>query len=155
MKKLLLIAFLFIGIVAKADNLLVIEMKDASKVTFNLEEKPTIHFSDDKLLLESEKVAAEYNLNNVLKFYFTKIINTDTENIKEEIKEIHFSYFDEVLDIEGIEENDIISIYNISGKIVDINYNRNSNNAKISLRELPKGIYIVKVSEKHTIKILK
>lgn len=155
MKKLLLIAFLFIGIVAKADNLLVIEMKDASKVTFNLEEKPTIHFSDDKLLLESEKVAAEYNLNNVLKFYFTKIINTDIENIKEEIKEIHFSYFDEVLDIEGIEENDIISIYNISGKIVDINYNRNSNNAKISLRELPKGIYIVKVSEKHTIKILK
>ena len=79
MKKLLLIAFLFIGIVAKADNLLVIEMKDASKVAFNLEEKPTIHFSDDKLLLESEKVAAEYNLNNVLKFYFTIPLSTVQE----------------------------------------------------------------------------
>lgn len=154
MKKLLLIIFLFIGIVAKADNLLVIEMKDVSKVTFSLNDKPKISFSKEKLFIESDNVEADYNLEDVHIFYFTDT-TTGTTEINEEVKKVNFSYFNEILNIDGIEEKDIVKIYDISGKVQQIDYSRNEDKITISLKELPKGIYIVNVAQKHSIKIIK
>lgn len=156
MKKLLLIAFLFIGIVAKADNLLVIEMKDASKVTFNLEEKPGIGLYENKLFVNTNNINTFYPIDNIQKIYFSDSnINTSVNGIEDCILEINFTYKNEILTIDGLSDVNNINIYDSTGKKYNTYIDYNGDNIHIPFIEMPKGIYIVSIDKKHSIKIIK
>ncbi len=147
-------AFLFIGSIASADNLLVIEMKDAGRVTFNLEEQPGIGLFKSDLFVNTNNVNTFYAIEKIEKLYFADS-STDINDVENKTSEINFTYKNEILTIESNSEIKSILLYDSEGKNCNSYINNHENNASISFQQMQKGIYIVNIDNEHSIKIIK
>lgn len=136
--------------------LLVLEMDDKSTVSYSFSEKPVITFTEQSLVIDTEKVSSEYAIGKVLRYYFVEQESTDVENIEIAENEIRFTYLDnDNLLVEGVDDNTHLSVYDISGRRYNVDVVNNGNSIKVSLFQLPSGTYIVNVMGEHSIKIRK
>ena len=153
MKKLLLILFLTFSLPICADSHLVIEMRNSKRHIYSLDEKPTLKFNDDKLVVETSDINTSYHLDEVLKYHFTEEA-TDIKDTAEETACIRFTYTDkDCLHISGLSGEEQIRIHDIYGKTIPAETVNDGNTTSVMLNGLDKGIYIISVNGKHTIKI--
>ena len=156
MKKIILLLSLIFSLPMYADHYLVIELNNSNKHNYSLEDKPVISFNNDRLIIETDKIEFDYLIDDIAKYYFSKASETDIENIKYDVNNIHFTYTNpDFLLIEGVTGNENVQVYEINGKTCPVDVLKSDNCIKVQLNTLPNGLYIINVDNKHSFKIIR
>ena len=137
-----------------ADNLntLVVKMKNGAETAFFLKDKPNVTFEGTNLKVVSEKTTTTFALADVLRFTYVK---RDPSGIDEQIVDpTEISYEDGVLVISQIKAGASVGVYALDGKLVRQLKAQRSGTYRLSLSELPTGLYLVK-ADNVTYKITK
>ena len=137
-----------------ADNLntLVVKMKNGAETAFFLKDKPNVTFEGTNLKVVSEKTTTTFALADVLRFTYVK---RDPSGINEQIVDpTEISYEDGVLVISQIKAGASVGIYALDGKLVRQLKAQRAGTYRLSLSELPTGLYLVK-ADNVTYKITK
>ena len=149
---LLLLLALPIGMQAVSLNTLVVKMKNGAETTFFLIDKPKVTFEGTDLKVVSDKTTATFTLADVLRFYYEK---KDAVGIDEQIVDpTEISYKDGVLIISQIKAGSSVGVYALDGKLVRQLKAQRSGTYRLSLSDLPTGLYLVK-ADNVTYKITK
>ena len=137
-----------------ADNLntLVVKMKNGAETAFFLKDKPNVTFEGTNLKVVSEKTTTTFALADVLRFTYVK---RDPSGIDEQIVDpTEISYEDGVLVISQIKAGASVGVYALDGKLVRQLKAQRSGTYRLSLSDLPTGLYLVK-ADNVTYKITK
>ena len=137
-----------------ADNLntLVVKMKNGAETAFFLKDKPNVTFEGTNLKVVSEKTTTTFALADVLRFTYVK---RDPSGIDEQIVDpTEISYEDGVLVISQIKAGASVGVYALDGKLVRQLKAQRAGTYRLSLSELPTGLYLVK-ADNVTYKITK
>ncbi|MBR6648213.1 MAG: hypothetical protein IKL29_02405, partial [Bacteroidaceae bacterium] len=111
MKKILLLFSFICSLPIYADHYLVIELNNSKKHSYSLEEKPVISFNNDKLVIETDNIKLDYLIDDIAKYYFSEAAETDVEDIKYDVNNIHFTYTNpDFLLIEGVTGNENVLV---------------------------------------------
>lgn len=154
MKKILSILAILFSLPMYADHHLVIETNNSKKHSYSLEDNPVISFNNDILVIKTDKIELSYQISDIAKYYFTKE-DTGISSINGDANNIHINYTNnDFILIEGIANEDNVNIYEINGRTCHVDIVRNSNSITIELKNLPKGIYLVKVNN-HSFKLIR
>ena len=156
MKRLQLLLLLLlawpIGVLADNLNTLVVTMKNGAETAFFLKDKPNVTFEGTNLKVVSEKTTTSFALADVLRFTYVK---RDPSGINEQIVDpTEISYEDGVLVISQIKAGASVGVYALDGKLVRQLKAQRSGTYRLSLSELPTGLYLVK-ADNVTYKITK
>lgn len=135
-----------------AETTLVVELVNGQQAYYKLQEKPVLTMSGTKVRIESNMVEVGYERSNVKKFYFT---NEDTA-----IKDVKMDdvVFTQTSDDEMVISNvgkEYVVVCDVAGHIISDCVSKNGDSVTISLGNSKKGVYIIKVGNKQTIKITK
>lgn len=156
MKKILLLFSFICSLPIYADHYLVIELNNSKKHSYSLEEKPVISFNNDKLVIETDNIKLDYLIDDIAKYYFSEAAETDVEDIKYDVNNIHFTYTNpDFLLIEGVTGNENVLVYEINGRTCPVDILKSDNCIKVQLNTLPNGLYIINVDNKHSFKIIR
>ena len=134
--------------------LLVIEFIDGTNVSFSLSKKPLLTFADHKLCVSVEGQMSEFELSDVENFHFveeTSGINTPKSD--DDIT-IIWQGDDRVI-ISGADLSPKVCLYDIEGKYYPNRITVIGNLSEVSLSYLPKGIYLLKINNQRTLKIIR
>lgn len=129
------------GIVAKSQTTqtcLVMWLNDGGKTMFAFSEKPKITFDGESLVLKTKKIEVKYPLSEIKNFTFSDV-STSVESLQV---------------TSDAKDNGIVSIYNISGQLIESFEVKNNKQLTFITEHLPKGIYIIKTIS-HTFKLIK
>ena len=149
---LLLLLALPMGMLADNLNTLVVTMKNGAETAFFLKDKPNVTFEGTNLKVVSEKTTTSFALADVLRFTYVK---RDPSGINEQIVDpTEISYEDGVLVISQIKAGSSVGVYALDGKLVRQLKAQRSGTYRLSLSELPTGLYLVK-ADNITYKITK
>ena len=149
---LLLLLALPIGMLADNLNTLVVKMKNGAETAFFLKDKPNVTFEGTNLKVVSEKTTTTFALADVLRFTYVK---RDPSGINEQIVDpTEISYEDGVLVISQIKAGASVGVYALDGKLVRQLKAQRAGTYRLSLSELPTGLYLVK-ADNITYKITK
>ena len=141
-----------IGMLADNLNTLVVKMKNGAETAFFLKDKPNVTFEGTNLKVVSEKTTTTFALADVLRFTYVK---RDPSGIDEQIVDpTEISYEDGVLVISQIKAGASVGVYALDGKLVRQLKAQRSGTYRLSLSELPTGLYLVK-ADNITYKIMK
>ena len=141
-----------IGMLADNLNTLVVKMKNGAETAFFLKDKPNVTFEGTNLKVVSEKTTTTFALADVLRFTYVK---RDPSGIDEQIVDpTEISYEDGVLVISQIKAGASVGVYALDGKLVRQLKAQRSGTYRLSLSELPTGLYLVK-ADNVTYKITK
>lgn len=147
----LLAALLFLPLASMAQSQLAVKLADETLVRFLLTDKPVITFEGEQLLIKSDAAEASYARADVAEFYFEAAgtgIGQATAN------SLNVSYLNnETLCVEG--SNEALKLYDLQGRMLRAHLNQAGNQQTLSLKGLPAGSYLVKISKQQTIKIFK
>jgi hypothetical protein len=130
-----------------AANLLTVTLSDGTKVTYDLASLPKVTMANDKLVITSSSINAEYELYLVKTFKFN-----DASGIKGLNQDNHISREGDKLILSGV--NHKISIFTTDGKLLPVDLIKTSESTIIDLSTFSHGIYIISVDGK-SVKIAK
>lgn len=137
-----------------AGSTLVLELSNGQKNNYVLQDKPVLTIEGTKLRIKSSVVDTSYERSNVARFYFLSSSGVGINEVPEET--LSFSQTSESqLTISNIEDKDRIVVSNLKGLSFNDCISRNGNDAIIELGNCPKGIYIIKIGNKQSIKFFK
>ena len=149
---LLMLIALPVGLLADNLNTLIVMMKNGTETAFFLKDKPNVTFEGANLKVVSEKTTTTFALSDVLRFTYVK---KDPMGIDEQmIDPTEINYKDGVLVISQIKAGASVGIYALDGKLVRQLKAQHSGTYRLSLSELPTGLYLVK-ADNVTYKITK
>ncbi len=151
----LLIMLSAVTSVLRASDLLstlIVQTKNGSETAFFLKDKPQVKFEGANLKVTSSAGDVTFALSDVLRFTYAK---KDPTGINETIDEkAGIKVQDDVLVISQLKAGSIVDVYSLDGKLVrQLNAHR-SGTYRLSLTELPQGLYLVK-ADNVTYKIMK
>ena len=148
----LLIALVYPCSVIRSSSTLVLKLSDGKIETFNLQEKPVITMPGEKLKIITSFLETTYERKNVLKLYFD--VGTDVDALAQDA--LFFTQMtDGKLVVTNIKENNRIIVSDLSGHLYSNCVVRNNNEATVCLESCPKGVYLIKIDNLKTIKIIK
>ena len=151
MKKIiLLVLYMLIGSVYTKAQSLIIEKTDGQKETYEINELPQIHFSDNELIVTTQQLEVKYTRSQIRKYYFN-MTPTSVGNAKIYAT---FERKEDNITIRNIKPNSIAYIYNTGGILVEQKRVKKNAEVTFSLKGLPLGIYVIKTENK-TYKITK
>lgn len=136
-----------------AGSVLVVELNGGSTERFALQDKPELTMSDTKLVVKSTAVEKSYERSAVRSFYFE-----DSGTGIEELKDNTISYRQtgvNLFQISGLSIDERVAVSSLSGQLFNQAVSQNESEALVDLSECPKGVYIIKIGKKQTIKITK
>ena len=149
---LLLLTAMSVGMYADQLETLVVTLKDGSQTTFFLKDKPQVTFEGTDLKVTSDVGDAAFALADVLRFTYEK---KDPSGINETVVDpTGVAFQDDVLVISQLKANAVVAIYALDGKLLRQLKAHRSGTYRISLSELPAGLYLVK-ADNVTCKITK
>ena len=149
---LLLLLALPMGMLADNLNTLVVKMKNGAETAFFLKDKPNVTFEGTNLKVVSEKTTTSFALADVLRFTYVK---RDPSGIDQQVIDpTEISYEDGVLVISQIKAGAFVGVYALDGKLVRQLKAQRAGTYRLSLSELPTGLYLVK-ADNVTYKITK
>ncbi len=149
---LLMLLALPIGMLADDLNTLIVKTKNGAETAFFLQDKPQVTFEGTNLKVVSEKATATFALSDVLRFEYAK---KDPAGINETVidpTDVRFQ--DGVLVISQLKAGASVCIYALDGKLLRQLTAHRSGTYRLSLSELPTGLYLVK-ADNVTYKITK
>ena len=162
-KKLLLFVFsAFVTLSAwcqKEYSTLVVELNDGSRVDYVLSQKPTISMVNNAVCITTGDNGMEVTYPSIE----VKRLNLEVYDPAKDIEEIPFpenmlkvKYVDgQRVVISGTLPSDCISIYNLNGQKLPDHVETVEGETSVNIASLPQGIYMIRVSDKQTFKILK
>ena len=145
-KRLLLLSFLTataVGMYADQFEILVVKLKNGTETEFFLKDKPQVRFEGTDLKVTSSLGDTSFALADVLRFTYTKREGTGIDEIIDNKKGIGIQ--DGVLVISQLEAGTNVSIYSLDGKLLRQSNAQHAGTFRLSLSELPSGIYLVKI----------
>ena len=149
---LLMLLALPIGMLADSQNTLVVTLKNSAETTFFLKDKPNVTFEGTDLKVVSDKETVTFALSDVLRFTYVK---KDPSGIDETVTDpTEVSYEGGVLVISQLKQGATVDVYSPDGKQVRQLKANHSGTYRLSLSELPTGLYLVK-ADNITYKIMK
>ena len=123
-----------------ANNTLVYYMLGGDK-------NPMMRFADGKVCVNSD----EYAFSNIKNFYISE--TDDPSGIEHLLKEQQITYKAGTL-IVNTDNPESIGVYNANGMKVSVPVEQSGDAVAVSLNQLPKGVYVVRVGES-SFKVLK
>ena len=149
---LVLLTVFCVGTRAAQVETLVVKLKNGSETAFFLKDKPQVKFEGTNLKVTSSAGDATFALADVLQFTYDK---RDTSGINETVTEPTGVIFkDDVLVVSQLKVNAVVSVYGLDGILVRQWKAPHAGIFRLSLSELPSGLYLVKV-DNITYKIMK
>lgn len=126
-------------LVMTAANTLTVNLKDGTKVTYDLSSLPKVTMLNDKLVITSSRINAEYQLYLVKKFTYNDV--TDIKDLSQDNK---ISREGDKLILSGVNHN--VRIFTVDGKSVQADIIKTSESTVINLGSLQGGIYLIHVN---------
>lgn len=162
-KKFILLLFAVLGAVGmsaqSSNSQMKVTLNDGKVVYLSLAEQPTVTHSYNEettsfdLVIKGNEVTSTFDVDEVKIVEFVDEA-TDVESVKAE-QDIHFSYFDgRNVNLTGIGGQQII-VSNIDGKNVLEIPGKQNDTVTINMESYPAGIYIIRVGNKRSFKILR
>lgn len=131
---------------------LIILMKNGSENAFFLKDKPKVTFEGTSLKVIAATGDVSFALADVMRFTYAK---KSTSGINEQVENpTGVSFEGDVLVISQLKANTTASIYALDGKLIRQLKPQRAGTYRISLSELPSGLYLVK-ADNVTYKITK
>lgn len=138
-----------------AGSTLVVELKEGKQAYFILSEKPVLTTFGSQMRIESESVEISYERSDVLRMYFADG-SVGVDDIETNESNVVFTQTETYrLAISNLSEKDRIIVSNLAGMLYNDCVSRNDTDAIVDLEGCPKGVYIIKVGNKQTIKMTK
>ena len=133
---------------------LVVWMTDGAVESFYLSEKPEVTFMGQYLKIVSSKIEVNFPRRDIKEAYFDKI-ETGIKQVA--MNEQRFVYQnDSEITLYGLTDADKpIRVYDANGQLSNADIRISGNFATISLSSLRKGVYIIKTSNRQSIKIIR
>ena len=131
---------------------LIIQMKNGSESAFFLKDKPKVTFEGTNLKVSATSGNVSFALADVLRFTYAK--KSPTGISEQVVNPTEVTYENDVLVISQLKANAVASIYAIDGKLIRQLKPHRTGTYRISLSELPTGLYLVK-ADNVTYKITK
>lgn len=154
MRRIVTILFtVLLGAHVFAQNTLTVHQKDGEKFYFGFEDKPTVTFTDNELVVTSTKTELRYELAKVAKFTFDDIEDA-VINIKADASIASITLDEYTVSITGVKADVPICLITSDGKLLQTYKTDQEGSVTFSIAELPQGAYIIN-SESLTCKILK
>lgn len=151
----LLIVFSAVTLVLRAGDLLstlIVQTKSGTEMAFFLKDKPRVTFEGTYLKVISSVGDVTFALSDVLRFTYSK---KDPAGINEKVDEkTGVIVQDDVLVISQLKTGSIVNVYSLDGKLVRQLKAQRTGTYRLSLSELPQGLYLVK-ADNVTYKITK
>lgn len=137
---------------AASDKSLFIVLINGTKIEFALLDEPELTFDGRSLEIEGKSMFNSYSIDLVKEMYFQKThvgIKQVLEN--NDLRVVEQS--NESITIEGLMPNEYVSIYTVEGKQTPIHAIYSMGKATIDLSSLNRGVYIIHIGKRQTIKI--
>lgn len=123
---------------------LIVWAKDGTKVTYVLNEKPLVTFTETDLVIHSNGIEMNYPLTSMARFTFEKGQNTGVRNINS--IESHISFDGNLLCFHNLSMNSNVSLYSYNGNLIFKDRIPNGKDYTLPLSNLDAGIYIVTIN---------
>ena len=154
MRRLLLLAFLVMVFcvqrISAQTQALVLQHADGNTTEVELYTKPKVTFEGNKLFVKSSVINLEYQVGDVIRFYY-KGKGTEINSVQQEAD---YEQFDEQLVLHNIKSEDNIAVYNLNGIRVPVRFTFSNGNASLPLSSIPAGVYLLDINGK-TVKFMK
>lgn len=151
MKRLLLnIVLLAVAVSAycSGDTLLMLQLRNGSKVSYIVSEKLKVEFKGGKMVLTSSQLETAYDIPAVLKYSFLSDANIEdgVEQVTAQ-SDIKIKYVsDDVVEITGIAPAQRVRVYTTNGIEQSPDICRTDSTATIMLGNMPAGVLLITVS---------
>jgi hypothetical protein len=152
-KKLLLLVLALLPMKMLAnDTAFVVELNNGTTANYYLQDKPTLTMEGSKINFSTTTVQASYERDEVKKFYFINETSGVKEMAKNSLvyKQIDADHFE----IIGLSQNDQITVCDMTGRLIG-DVSRTKDKVTVNLSGHQKGIYLIKVGDSETIKIIR
>ena len=130
---------------------LVVALHDGETLSYVLSEKPVITFNGNKMLIESSKMmSSEIDLSEVKSFHF-EIPNAIADVSENEVSFVRLGTNVQIYGLTEAEKS--IQISDMGGRATTAGVSIEGTTANVNLASLPKGIYMIKIGNKQSIKV--
>ena len=139
------------------DYVMKISLSDGTVDKYLVDDRPRVILGDKFVRVVAEDISVEYEVQSVVSYTFEDIL-TGIEDVKDDGDEagITFKYLDgETVSISGLNEDDKIAVYSLSGSKIVADIERSEDAADISLRNLDAGTYIITINNSKSIKVFR
>lgn len=145
-KTLLSIALLLVSLAAGADTgtSLVVLMKNGNTSTFELATKPKVTFDATNLMIHTVNEDVSIPLTDIVRYWFE--INEATGITEKDADKSAIDYKDGALVLNGLKAGTEVHVYDADGREVQAMTARHDGTSRLSLSQLPTGVYIVKLN---------
>ena len=144
-KSVLTFALLFVVSLAFAASqppVLVITTKDQVQHEFRLSDKAQVTFEGSSLVVTAPNLSSTYPLSDVLRFNYKDVDPSGIDTIHDNDAQI--DYENGTLILTHLKRNAIVGIYDAAGKLVRQMKAGRAGTYRLSIEQLPFGVYIVK-----------
>lgn len=144
-KSVLSFALLFVVTLAFAASqppVLVITTKDQVQHEFRLSDKAQVTFEGSSLVVTAPNLSSTYPLTDVLRFNYKDVAPSGIETLRDDDAQI--DYENGTLVLTHLKRDATVGIYDAAGKLVRQLKAGRAGTYRISLEQLPLGVYIVK-----------
>jgi len=145
-RKILFLLLPLISLMAMANEpitKLVIWAKDGTKVAYALVEKPKITFTEREMVVNTNNIEVNYDLESLLRFTYGNEVTTNITDLKSDDT---FRFRDEALVFPALSANSTISVYSLNGSLVFKKTVPTAGEYAFPLSNLNAGMYLVKVN---------
>ncbi|MBO7068957.1 MAG: T9SS type A sorting domain-containing protein [Bacteroidaceae bacterium] len=150
LRKVMLLLLLLTGSTlsstAESVNALIVQLKNGTKTTFFLNQKPEVLFRGTNLKVVSESSQTTYALSDILRFTYETY--DDEDRIIGAVKDpTDISFKNGVLVISQLREGAAVSVYTTDGKLLKHLTAQNRGTYRLNLSTLPQGVYLIKADD--------
>lgn len=153
LKTLLLILCPFYASAEEMKSLVVENLSDI--VVFSLSENPTVKRSGSTLLVSTVRSSSEFEFSSVRRFFYS---DNDVTETAEVLTEGDFSLYpnpcSDYLFVKRKNEDDEVSVKDVQGRSLPLQYSSEGDHFRLDLMELPQGTYLLQVGNE-SVKFLK
>ena len=155
-KLFLFFTFVYCLSVSAIENktILRVELKDGNTNEYVIADRPSISFEEDKVVFVCKKLSTAYAKSEIDKFIFVDE-STGIKELESGNTRIDYRVEKEQFIVEGMMGKKQIRVYSINGQEQLVSVNYLDGRMEVTLSSLPTGYYIINISNKQTIKILK
>ena len=137
---------LFTMMKAADKNAVKIYETNGNSAIYLLSARPSVTFSGEELMLKTDEIEVSYPLTPSVKFEFVEA-SEEAASIRNAQAEPSFKITADEIGISHLHPHSIVSIYNLSGRVVKSERADNEGRIVMSQLNLPKGTYIVKTEQ--------
>ena len=130
---------------------LTITFSNGNQTVYQVNEKPEILWEGDSVLISTQSVSMAVEREQFAKFTIGEATGVRLQKEGYRVTEDSEGNYS----VEGLSANETIQVYNGAGQAVNGCVTRKSNSAKVRLKNMPSGIYMIKSSNHPAIKVKK